>query len=323
MAIFTALSLEEARALGARFGLAITGARGLDAGSVNTSYELSTAGGSRAFLRIYEGASMSAAEREARLLSHLAARGVRTPKPLPIDGRGASFVAEHAGKPAVVFPWIGGEPVCQRGVTEAHARAVGEALARVHLAGASWGEPLVTRFGPEDLALRLETLRNRTDVPEHITQIVPDLDRRLARLPAANLGPLLPVIHADLFRDNVLWQDGKLTAVLDFESSSHGSAAFDLMVTMLAWCFGDELDRDLARALASGYVALRGLSHDERAALHDAALFAALRFTITRITDFELRPRGRGVWKDYRRFVSRTEAIEALGARGLAALLGL
>lgn len=322
MGIFTALSIEEARALGARFGLVITGARGLDAGSVNTSYELTIEGGSRAFLRIYEGVDAASAEREARLVAHLAAHGVPTPRPLLLAS-GGGFVAEHAGKPAVVFPWIEGEVVCQRGVTEAHARAVGEGLARVHLAGASFAEPLVTRFGPEDLAARLSALRERTDVPEHIRNILPALERKLDRLSRVSLGPTLPVIHADLFRDNVLFRDGVLTALLDFESSSSGSVAFDLMVTVLAWCFGDGLDRGLARALAGGYSAVRALADDERAALHDAALFAALRFTITRITDYELRPRGAFAFKDYRRFVARMEAFESLSAREVVEMLGV
>ncbi|MDI1451360.1 homoserine kinase [Polyangium sp. 6x1] len=323
MGIFTALSQEDAQALGARFGLAVTGAHGLDAGSVNTSYELAIEGGGRVFLRIYEGADAASAAREARLLAHLAERGVPTPRPLELASGGGAFVAEHAGKPAVVFPWIEGEIVCQRRVTEAHARAVGEALARVHLAGASFGEPLATRFGPADLAARLAALRERTDAPEHVRLILPELERRLDRLSRVSFGPTLPVIHADLFRDNVLFRDGALTAVLDFESASSGAAAFDLMVTVLAWCFGDGLDRGLARALASGYSAVRALADDERAALHDAALFAALRFTITRITDYELRPRGAFAFKDYRRFVARGAALEALGARELVEMLGV
>ncbi|MRG97607.1 homoserine kinase [Polyangium spumosum] len=322
MGVFTALSLEEARALGARFGLVVTGARGLDAGSVNTSYELTIEGGSRVFLRIYEGASAGVAAQEARLLVHLATHGVPTPAPLPLACTSGSFVAEHAGKPAIVLPWIDGASICQRGVTDAHARAVGEALARVHLAGASFAEPLVTRFGPADLAARLASLHERTDVPGHVRVVLPELDRRLERLSSpSDLGPTVPVIHADLFRDNVLFQGGALAAVLDFESASSGSAAFDLMVTVLAWCFGDELDRGLARALASGYSAVRALSDDERAALLDAALFAALRFTITRITDYELRPRGRSMFRDYRRFLARAAAIDALSARGLVEML--
>jgi homoserine kinase type II len=95
------------------------------------------------------------------------------------------------------------------------------------------------------------------------------------------------------------------------------------MVTLLAWCFGDALDPSLARALAQGYAAVRPLPEPEAARLHAEGTFAALRFAITRITDFELRPRGVGVYKDYRRFLARADALDALGSEGLRAMLGV
>jgi len=95
------------------------------------------------------------------------------------------------------------------------------------------------------------------------------------------------------------------------------------MVTLLAWCVGDALDPELARALADGYTAARPLPEAEAEALYAEGSFAALRFAITRITDFELRPRGSGVYKDFRRFVARGAALTALGSDGLRALLGV
>jgi homoserine kinase type II len=133
----------------------------------------------------------------------------------------------------------------------------------------------------------------------------------------------LPIVHADLFRDNVLWRADGLAALLDFESASSGSPAFDLAVVLLAWCFGDGLDLELGRALVAGYLARRPMPEEEREELYEAALFAALRFTISRITDFELRPRGRGVFKDFRRFVARMRAIEEIGERSFRGALGM
>src|SRR5262249_3448387 len=131
------------------------------------------------------------------------------------------------------------------------------------------------------------------------------------------------VAHADLFRDNVLWQGAEIRALLDFESACVESYPFDLMVTVLAWCVGDRLDPALASALVGGYQFVRPLLPDELARLHGEGCFAALRFAVTRITDFELRPRGAGVYKDYRRFVARLTELEALGPSGLSAVLGL
>jgi homoserine kinase type II len=75
--------------------------------------------------------------------------------------------------------------------------------------------------------------------------------------------------------------------------------------------------------MAQGYAAARPLPEGEAERLWEEGVYAALRFTITRITDFELRPRGVGVFKDYRRFLARGEAIAALGSRGLREMLGV
>ncbi len=319
MAVLTPLSDADARRVGASFGLVVAGARGIMAGSVNSNFELTLDGGGKVFARIYEEQTRAAAGDEALILDNLAARGVPTPRPMrALDG---GFVAEHAGKPVAIFPWIEGEMRCQKGVDASVARQVGAALARVHLAGASF-EAKPSRFGAPELAARLESVARRGDLPSDVATALPNLSVRLTRLEgaaASNDG----VIHGDLFRDNVLWRDGAIEALLDFESASAGSYPFDLMVTALAWCTFDRFDTQIARAMVDGYASVRPLLPDEIARIHGEACFAALRFTITRITDYELRPRGKGVFKDYRRFLARLNDLEALGDEGLRTALGL
>jgi homoserine kinase type II len=294
---------------------------GIPAGSVNSNYALHLAGGGRVFLRIFEEQGARSASAEARMLEHLAARGVPTPCPLPLAGK-TDFLAEHAGKPVAVFPWIHGEPICQRRVTPDHTRQIGQALARVHLAGASFEGAPPSRFGLAELAARLAAIDLRP-LPDDLAGVIQDLVAGIARLRSEPPLPEGALIHGDLFRDNVLWDAGSIVALLDFESASRGSLPFDLMVTVLAWCFGDALDLDLARSMIAGYSATRTLPEEERARLHDAARLAALRFSITRITDFELRPRGAGLYKDYRRFLARLRAIEQIGPAAWPAALGL
>ncbi|AUX19998.1 serine kinase [Sorangium cellulosum] len=342
MAILTPLSLADARRVGALYGLEIADVRGLLAGSVNSNYALTLADGrGRVFLRVYEEQRHEAAAREARMLEHLAAGGVATPQPLrrrdgASEADGAAFIAEHAGKPVALFPWVAGDSLCQARVTPDAARRVGSALARVHLVGASFEGANASRFDLDNLDQRLRGLRALRHAgadaaspaaaftPE-VAAAVDELALRLERIRAA--APRAPgpqtLIHGDLFRDNVLWQDGEISALLDFESASRGSAAFDLAVTMLAWCFGDDLDPALAAALAAGYTSVRPLSPEERDRLFHESVVAALRFSITRITDFELRPKGSGVYKDFRRFLARQRTLERLGPGGLRALLRL
>jgi homoserine kinase type II len=326
MALLTPVSLADARRVGALYGLNVTDARPLLAGSVNTNIQLALAGGGHAFLRVYEEQGHEGAAADARLLAHLAARGVVTPEPIPLRGDpGGGFLAEHAGKPVALFPWVEGEILCQARVTPAAAAQVGAALARIHLAGASFAAPKASRFGAAQLAARIASLRAMALAPDlaaTVERLALRLDRHASRGPAAG-APGLGLVHGDLFRDNVLWREGTIAALLDFESASLESYPFDLMVTILAWCFGDRLDPALARALAQGYASVRPVPEAEADRLHAEGSYAALRFAITRITDFELRPQGSGVRKDYRRFLARADALDALGPSGLRALLGL
>jgi homoserine kinase type II len=131
-------------------------------------------------------------------------------------------------------------------------------------------------------------------------------------------------VHGDLFRDNVLFAENekppRLVALLDFESAFKGAFIFDVMVTMLAWCVGDAIDFDLARALTDGYQSVRPLTDDEKKYAFHEARFASLRFWITRVTDYAMRL-GFGNGRDPGRFEMRLDQIEALGAEKFEAAL--
>ena len=347
MAILTHLDLHEARAIGAEYGLSITAVRGLLAGSVNTNYACSLQGGGRAFLRIYEEQDARGAEREIRLLRHLAARGVPTVCPLlrtEAGDRDTPTLSSFGSKSAAIFPWVDGEVLCQQRVTEPVMAQVGAALAKIHVAGADFPGAEKSRFDVTHLSGRIERLRaaghgrvsNRApvlggdlgaDVERLAVKLEAYAEREAARQArefrsgaATTTGAL---VHGDVFRDNVLWSGGTMAAVLDFESASLGAITFDLCVTMLAWCCGDSLSRPLAQAFVRGYTAERPLTPEDMDRLYDDAIFAALRFSITRITDYELRPKGVGNYKDYRRFLARLATIESLGEKGLPEFLGL
>jgi homoserine kinase type II len=294
-------------------------ARGIEAGTVNTSYVLELPSG-RFFLRIYEEQDAVGAAREARVLAHLAASGVTTPAPLVTKtGQTLQMVA---GKPAALFPWIEGEILCQKRVTPEAAEVVGAALARIHLAGHAPDAPLdAGRFGPGDLVRRCDRVASSSDAEARVlagelrAAVEGVASRRRKDAPSG-------LVHGDLFRDNVLWEPRtdacRIAALLDFESAHDGPFAYDLAVTILSWSFGSQLDTTIAGAIVRGYRSMRELERADREALYDEAVLAALRFTITRITDEAIR-----VGKRWQRFVERREAIERLGPRGLLEALGL
>lgn len=96
-------------------------------------------------------------------------------------------------------------------------------------------------------------------------------------------------IHADLFPDNVLIQNGKITGLIDFYFACTDIFAYDYAVTHAAWCFsadGHTHHTARAAALAHGYTKARAFSPQEIAALPLLCTGAALRFTLTRAYDW-------------------------------------
>ena len=318
MAIYTTLSLADAQRLAEPYGLDVVACEGLIAGSVNSNHALSLADGGRVFARIYEEQSVDGARDESALLDHLAARGLPVARPLA-RGDGTTL-SEHGGKPVALFPWVDGTIRCQATVSEGDAATVGAALARIHLAGSP--RPRPGRF-------RVADLRTRCDhIAAHGGELAPwaaTLRAALAevesrRHPDAHRG----LCHGDLFRDNVLWRDADLAALLDFESAADERFAFDLTVTLLAWTYGGAFSPPLARAMVAGYQSVRPLPPADRVALFAEAQLAALRFTVTRITDYAMRAHlGANSGRDFRRFWARYSALETMGPDGWAALVGL
>ena len=275
-------------------------------GSVNSNYFIDTEKG-RFFLRIYEEQGKDGVRYERALLGHLG-RAIPVPRPIVHDG---DEILEVLGKPVGVFEVVLGDPICQAGVTDDHAGEVGRMLGTIHAAGTTFASRRSSRFGVDDVRDRLKSIaapsRAIEDARHEIGRAIDDAVRAL---PCGATGG---VIHGDLFRDNVRWDGTSIVAVIDWESASDGLYAYDLMVTMLAWCFGSEMDWDLSRKMVAGYHAVRPLAPVDVAALWPAALLAAARFTTTRITDYALREaKGPRVMKDYRRFLERLRVIRGL-----------
>ena len=312
MALLTPMSLAEARSLAAAHGIDVDQVDGLARG-INSNFVLRIAGGVRVFARVCERCTSAQVAAQASLLEHLAGAGVRTPRPLRrIDGAGA--VSHHTGKPTLLFPFCEGRELCQRSVRGRHTEQLGRALAQMHEATVSFDYPVRSGWGLADLSRQIHELRRRTDLPALQPDLI-SLSERIEALAAHQGSAAVPetVVHGDLFRDNVLWSGQRLSALLDFEFASRDAAGYDLMVTMLAWCFSDRLERPLARALVGGYRAVRELGPAAVASLFPQAQRAALRFAVSRIGDYELRPREAIEYKDYRRFLARHDELDRIG----------
>jgi homoserine kinase type II len=321
MAVYTQLHQADARRIAEAHDLGVVaGITPIPAGSVNSNFFLDTDRG-RWFCRIYEEQESDGVAYEWELLSHLRRQGLPVPERVAGPGPGEMRVA---GKPTAVFELVGGRESCQAAVTPVRAEAVGRLLASAHLATDDFSIRRRGRFTRADVRTRLDEAEaaERPELADPISRVRAALDEIDADLPAD-----LPtgVVHGDLFRDNVRWEGDTIVAMIDWESASDEARVYDLAVTVLAWCWGDALEPELARAMCTGYDAERSLSEVERAGLRLVLMAAAARFTATRITDYYLRgdQGGSRVMKDYRRFVARLEWAMAMKADALAESLGL
>ncbi|CAN5699333.1 homoserine kinase [soil metagenome] len=311
MGVFTQLGVAELAEVATAFELGVVqGHHTIAAGTINSNFSVETDRG-RWFVRVNEGKAEADVAWEARLVAALADGGVITPPPvLARDGRPYAPLASERGKWVSVFPWRGGHHLGPTEVTSERANQLGAALAQLHVVGLEL--PMGWRRGSiydhDHLVARFARFQSGCDPAlAHATAI---LGEELAV--AGDAGPVRRratqgIIHGDLFRDNVLWDAGAVTALLDFEQASAGSLAYDLAVCINDWCWTGAPDLALARALLAGYQRVRPLTPHDREALPIEVRAAATRFTITRITDVYLA-RVSNPDKDFRAFLARVEA---------------
>ena len=311
MGTFTTLGAAELTALAEAFDLgAVHEHHVIAAGTINSNFELVTSRG-RYFLRVNEGKAEADVAWESRLVATLAAAGVATPTPL-LARDGMPYVP-FATKFVSLFPWREGHHVVT--VTPAHATTFGRALAELHVAALAlpteWRRASI--YAHDHLVARFESFADRADLADAVALLRQEL-AVAAGAAAIRARATHGIIHGDLFRDNVLWQDDQITAILDFEQASGGSLAYDLAVCINDWCFMTEPQPALAQALLAGYAQVRPLTAADRDALPYEIRAAAARFTITRITDVYLASVDNPE-KDFRAFLSRVEAWQgpALG----------
>jgi homoserine kinase type II len=321
VALFTRLGDGELANLAAAFALgAVRAAQPIAAGTINSNFAVETERGPW-FVRINEGKAEADVAWEAALVTALAAGGVVTPP--PIVARDGRPYAPLGDKWVSVFPWRAGRHLEPDEITLEVADAFGAALARLHLAGlaldARWRRR--SRYDHDQLVARHAGFAASAD-PE-LARAISVLGEELAVASSAaalRARATHGIIHGDLFRDNVLWEAGRLEAILDFEQASGGSLVYDLAVCLNDWCWTGEVRIDLAGALLAGYQRVRPLTPADRDALPIEVRAAAARFTITRITDVYLA-RVDNPEKDFRAFLARCDAWRGPSLGQLSLLL--
>ncbi|MEK1891542.1 MAG: homoserine kinase [Phyllobacterium sp.] len=263
--------------------------KGIAEGVENSNYLLHTSTGSF-ILTLYERrVNSNDLPFFLGLMRHLAGKGINCP--LPVNQKSGSSIGELAGRPAAIVTFL--EGMWMRRPTVQHCFAVGEALARMHLAGEDFPMRRKNALSVEGWRPLWENSKAGADSVE--PGLANETEADLAFL-EANWPSHLPhgVIHADLFPDNVFFLGSQLSGLIDFYFACTDLLAYDVAVCLNAWCFEKDNTFNLTKgtALLRGYTSIRSLSADEAASLPILARGSALRFMLTRLYDWLNTPEG-------------------------------
>jgi homoserine kinase type II len=290
MAVYTDVTAEELADFLAGYELGeLLSYKGIAEGVENSNFLVHTSAGTY-ILTLYE---KRVAAKDLPfflgLMQHLASRGITCP--LPIKNKKGEALGKVSGRPAAIISFLDGLWI--RRPSAVHCAGLGEALAKLHLAGLDFQ-------GKRRNTLSVGGWR---PLFEHCRDRVNEVQRSLRDLIEKELATLerdwprgLPqgVIHADLFPDNVFFLGDKLSGMIDFYFACNDALAYDVAICLNAWCFEADHSYNVTkgRALLQNYARVRALSEDERAALPRLARGAALRFLLTRLVDWFNVPPG-------------------------------
>lgn len=297
MAVFTEVPFAQAELTLRQLELGkLQSLQGISSGIENTNYFATTDRG-EFVLTLFEKLQEHQLPYFLKLMKHLAARGIPVPDPQPTEQGELQF--RLCDRPAALVSRLSGQVVTAP--TTHHCSSVGAMLARMHLAGC-------------DFPLRQPNFRGlawwRATVPEVLPFLTPGqrnlLESELAyqedlaagsRFQALPRGP----IHADLFRDNVMFEGDRLCGFFDFYFAGDDTFLFDVAVCLNDWCVDlstGQLDEHRARAFCEAYQTHRAFDDAESALLRDLLRAAALRFWLSRLWDLH-RPRRAALLKPH------------------------
>lgn len=282
MAVFTSVSEAEFSAWLNDYSLGqLLELQGIASGIENTNYFVTTSNG-RFVLTLFEKLRADELPFYLNLMSHLARHGI--PCPSPVANRSNQFLGELKGKPACIVSRLSGKSTTTP--DSAQCAAIGAMLAQMHIAGQSFSQVMPNPRGAGWRAATAPQVRpflNAVQAELLDSEVALHAHDRLLQLPQG-------VIHADLFRDNVLLKENRVGGLIDFYFACSDALLYDVAITLNDWCVSPDGHPYHARAqeFLRAYHAVRPLLDSERAAWPSVLRLAALRFWLSRLFDMYL-----------------------------------
>jgi homoserine kinase type II len=282
MSVFTTVTPEQLAAWLRNYSIGVpTALEGILSGIENTNYFVTTAHG-RFVLTLFEKLTRKELPFYLNLMAHLSSHGLPCPK--PIANLQNELLGELNGKPAAIVTCLEGRPVTDP--KPAHCAGVGEVLAEMHLAGRTYPGNL------DNLRGALWWSACATEIYAFLKPEDAQMLKSEIRFQAEQSREGLPrgVVHADLFRDNVLFDGDRVGGFIDFYFACVDCFVYDVAITVNDWCVDADarLDQVRAEALLKAYWSVRPFTEQEHAAWPWMLRAGALRFWISRLYDFHL-----------------------------------
>lgn len=311
MARHTKLSDKDVSAIAALYGLEVCSWRPIEAGDENTTFLLETEQGD-CVLTFYEYKSKASTERNMRVLNYLADNGYYTNRVVPAED--GSLVSNYRTKHLVLKTWIPGEPL--RAVPQVDYRPIGRAIAELHKIPAPEYLPYEHPYGLAGMPAALNHGADQ-DYETWLKEKIGYLENSFpAHLPKS-------FIHGDLFDDNIIYDEGKFQAIIDFGDNCYYTRAYDLGSVLFGACMQDGvLNLEQSRQILKGYQEIILLSPEEIRAVPFLAVYAGAAISAWHYLNTFVQQPSSTKKDKYKIAAQRTEHIFRLPQTAFDAILG-
>ena len=279
MSVYTTIEQDELVTFLSEYKVgALKSFQGISDGIENTNYFVDTDDG-RYVLTIFETHNFDDMQYYLGLMHHLADHQV--PSADPVADKQGNYLRILKDKPAALVQRLKGSSILETSIS--HCSQIGDAMGKMHTAGLSYIPENENSRGPHWFAQTAKQLHEKLDESDLEileNEIIFQQSNRNQQLPRG-------VVHADLFRDNTLWDNDKLCGIIDFYYACNDILLYDLAVTANDWCCNEDfsLNTEKTCAFISAYNQQRNLTDIEHELWPVLLRTGALRFWLSRLYD--------------------------------------
>ncbi len=288
MAVYTNISQKELEELLKQYNLGnLINFEGISEGVENTNFKITTTANNFILTIFEKRVAVEELPFFVELMNHLSKKEYKCP--IPISDIKGEHIIKIKNKLGIIVSFVNGNWV--KKIENIHCKQLGNYLALLHLATKDFKLKRKNSMGNNNWGKIFNKFRSKKKdiygyIFDEINKELSVLQKEWPRnLPSG-------VIHADLFQDNVFFENDKFSGIIDFYFACNDYYAYELAICLNAWCFESDqsFNTTKARLILNNYQNYRPLSNDEKNSFHILARGAALRFLLTRLNDIIFHP---------------------------------